>query len=419
MRGLKPHSPETPDSWAPHSNFGRALQNRQQRKPAPQKPDKSNLMVETPLHAAAIQVELTRGTLTLEAHVEKGRLDELFGFAERRNPRRSFLFVSKVLGRHIPVRPSVMRDAVRALAARVPEGLPGPVVVIGMAETAIALGASVHRELCSHYPDSLYLCTTRHPVNADILARFEEEHSHATQQVIHWPEDARHRELLKTAQTLVLVDDEATTGKTFQNLIAALQAAGLTNFRHIVAATLADWSNHGIAERLGPEAHSVSLIHGRWSWERNERPPLEMPQVDILSTGAWDPATASNWGRLGVVAHTLPALAHQLKVARDEKILVLGTGEFVWPPLLLAEHLEQQGAQVFFSATTRSPIAVGHSIETQLCFTDNYGIGIPNFLYNVKPGDYDRIFLCTETAAHLFDPALLGKLKPTCLEFSA
>lgn len=376
-------------------------------------------MDETLLPASAIQVELTRGTLTLEAHVEKERLDELFGFAERRNPRRSFLFVSKVLGRHIPVRPSIMREAARALAARVPEGLPGPVVVIGMAETAIALGASIHRELCTRYPDSLYLCTTRHPVNADILARFEEEHSHATQQVIHWPQEARHREILKTAQTLVLVDDEATTGKTFQNLIAALHAAGLTHFKSIVAATLADWSNHGLAERLGTEAHSVSLVHGRWSWARNERPPLEMPQVDILSTGAWDPTTAPNWGRLGTVSHAVPALASQIEVTAGERILVLGTGEFVWPPLLLAEHLEQLGATVFFSATTRSPIALGHSIETQLCFSDNYGIGIPNFLYNVKPGDYDRVLLCTETAEQLVDPSLLHKLNPICLEFTA
>lgn len=412
---MRPTSPSLceplPDTSSPSGAWLRPNSTRQ-------KLNKSTFMDETSLRPSEIQVELTRGTLTLEAHVEKGRLDELFGFAERRNPRRSFLFVSKVLGRHIPVRPSTMREAVRALAARVPDGLPGPVVIIGMAETAIALGASIHRELCTRYPDSLYLCTTRHPVNADILARFEEEHSHATQQVIHWPQDALHLKILKTAQTLVLVDDEATTGKTFQNLIAALHAAGLTNFRRIVAATLADWSNYGLAERLGGEALSVSLVHGRWSWAQNERPPLEMPQVDILSTGVWDPSTTPNWGRLGTVSHAVPALARQLKVASKERILVLGTGEFVWPPLLLAEHLEQQGATVFFSATTRSPIALGQSIETQLCFTDNYGIGIPNFLYNVRPGDYDRIFLCTETAERLFDPDLLNKLNPTCLEFT-
>ncbi len=32
-------------------------------------------------------------------------IDELLTVAQRRNPKRPFLFVSKVLGRHIPVRP--------------------------------------------------------------------------------------------------------------------------------------------------------------------------------------------------------------------------------------------------------------------------------------------------------------------------
>jgi hypothetical protein len=47
-------------------------------------------------------------------------LDDLFDIAERRNPKRAFLFVSKVLGRHIPVPPSVMRQAYRQLASQFP-----------------------------------------------------------------------------------------------------------------------------------------------------------------------------------------------------------------------------------------------------------------------------------------------------------
>ncbi len=68
-------------------------------------------------------------------------LDDLFDIAERRNPKRAFLFVSKVLGRHIPVPPSVMRQAYRQLASQFPATLTGPVLFIGMAETAVGLGA--------------------------------------------------------------------------------------------------------------------------------------------------------------------------------------------------------------------------------------------------------------------------------------
>ena len=71
-------------------------------------------------------------------------LEQLCGFAARRNPRRGFLFVSRVLGRHLPTRPRVMRDAQLRLARRIPVDLPGPVVVLGLAETAIALAQGVH-----------------------------------------------------------------------------------------------------------------------------------------------------------------------------------------------------------------------------------------------------------------------------------
>ncbi len=56
-----------------------------------------------------------------------------------------------------------------------------------------------------------------------------------------------------------------------------------------------------------------------------------------------------------------------------------GPGEFVWEPFLLAERLEAAGAQAFYGSTTRSPIAVGYAIESAISFTDNYGLGIPQF----------------------------------------
>ncbi|MDW2612034.1 phosphoribosyltransferase domain-containing protein, partial [Escherichia coli] len=73
-------------------------------------------------------------------------LTDLFDIAERRNPKRAFLFVSKVLGRHIPVSPQVMRNVYTQLAEQFLGTLDGPVVFIGMAETAVGLGAGVFDE---------------------------------------------------------------------------------------------------------------------------------------------------------------------------------------------------------------------------------------------------------------------------------
>ncbi|MFH7428825.1 phosphoribosyltransferase domain-containing protein, partial [Pseudomonas syringae group genomosp. 7] len=71
--------------------------------------------------------------------------DYLFCFAERRYTKRSFLLVSRVLGRDIPARPGVMLISFQDLAHKIPPDLPGPVLVIGMAETAFGLAAGVHR----------------------------------------------------------------------------------------------------------------------------------------------------------------------------------------------------------------------------------------------------------------------------------
>ena len=97
-------------------------------------------------------------------------------------------------------------------------------------------------------------------------------------------------------------------------------------------------------------------------------------------------------------------------VSKNEKILVLGTSEYVWRSFLLAEELEQQGADVYFASTTRSPIAIGHAIHHARAFSDNYGLGIANFSYNIQPHEFDRVVICSETPASMVDSALINAL---------
>ena len=84
--------------------------------------------------AGRLELEIARADLPPEA---------LFDFAERQNPRRVFLFVSKVLGRHIPVAPSVMRDVQQRLADGITLPPDMQTLFVGMAETAVGLGAGV------------------------------------------------------------------------------------------------------------------------------------------------------------------------------------------------------------------------------------------------------------------------------------
>ena len=355
-----------------------------------------------------IEIELQRGVLSLQPNDNSHwKWQDLLGFAERINPKRAFLFVSKVLGRHIPVSPHIMRHAFTDLAKLVPDDLPEPVLVIGMAETAVGLGAGVHQVLQQRYPEAIYVTTTRHPVHgAPLLARFLEEHSHAQDQLLYGSPDAELQQQILNSKSIVLVDDEASTGKTFVNLIHALQQAGLNQISHVVTATLADWSSGIHIADLN--CQSVALMTGKWQWRDAENPiQINMPKVDTVAFGAFDTLAQPTWGRLPIQ----DSGAHiRLAVQPDERILVLGSGEYVWSSFLLAEYLQQQGADVKFSAITRSPIAVGHAIQSALVFSDNYGLGIQNFVYNINPQDYDRVLITVETATHSVAKSLLEAL---------
>ncbi|MFJ9811447.1 phosphoribosyltransferase [Streptomyces sp. NPDC101158] len=146
-------------------------------------------------------------------------LPDLLGLALRRNPRRAHLLVSNVLGKHVPQRPSVVRDAGHGLGVRVRQLLgdeeAARAVVLGYAETATGLGHSVADGLAL----APYLHSTRRPVDGVPTAGgFEESHSHATSHLL-LPEDPK---LLAGDGPLVLVDDEFSTGNTVLNTIRDL-----------------------------------------------------------------------------------------------------------------------------------------------------------------------------------------------------
>ena len=196
---------------------------------------------------------LSTGSLSLSiSHCEQ---DGLFRIAERQNPKRAFLFVSTVLGRHIPVRPDAHRKVLKALADEVMPHLgSGPVLVMSYAETAIGLGLGVFDVLSRKMKDHpmAYLPTTRFsPKGEEPWFTTREEHSHAVDHMIMRPAFAG----MTCAQdsTLVLVDDETTTGKTFAGL-----AEGLARVRRDTCTRGARHA-YGLVERRKPEIRSGHL----------------------------------------------------------------------------------------------------------------------------------------------------------------
>ncbi len=366
---------------------------------------------------------LTQGVLFLEKVAGNYSLESLIELAERRNPKRAFLFVSKILGKHIPVAPHKMRQSYQVLSAQLPTFIPGKTLFLGMAETAVGLAAGVFDETIKSCDEAILLLSTRHQLEAPLLCRFKENHSHASDHLIHLPLHNQVQSLFSDIQTFILIDDEVTTGNTLKNLLAALIATGeFPKLQKVYALTLTHWSDKEIKGGILP-IEAKSLLFGCWEWQADTQAvPPKMPKVNAIDAGTQPIVGTQDWGRLGrfklkndnndnihqylILSHWLSKVSFPLSA----RVLVLGTEEFLWPPFLFAESLEQRGYEVYFSSTTRSPIAEGGAIHSVISFADNYGQGISHYLYNVVHQSFDYIFLCIETPKESVDSTLLQTL---------
>ncbi|WP_374983305.1 phosphoribosyltransferase domain-containing protein [Streptomyces fradiae] len=212
---------------------------------------------------------------------------DLLGLALRDNPKRAHLLVSRVLGKHVPQSPALVRGSGYELGRRVRallgEAEARRAVVVGYAETATGLGHCVADGL-AHAP---YLHSTRRPVpGVPRAAGFEESHSHHTSHLL-LPEDP---ELLAGPGPLVLVDDEFSTGNTVLNTVRALHER-YPRERYVIVA-LVDMRSAGDRGRLAEFATEIGA------------------RVDLVALAAGTvrlPDGVLEKGRALVAAHQRPA----------------------------------------------------------------------------------------------------------------
>lgn len=351
-------------------------------------------------------IKLESGTLELQIEQTQLPLEELLDFAIRRNPKRGFLFVSKVLGKHIPISPSVAEQTYQALVAQLPP-LTKP-HFIGLAETATALGEGVFQSWRTQTgQEGTFQHTTRYITGQPVLFRFDEPHSHAPAHIVY---DPGH--LARSAEELVLVDDEISTGTTLQNLAEAWLTQH-PNIKKIVLVSLADWCprRKEVQEALDVPVEFISLLRGQYRFEAapNWKPP-QLPPV-IGNGGDKSEILPTQAARFGQPFSPVQLEDLGLDFKAQDRVLVLGTGEFQYPAFALAQQIEPLVKQCRWNATTRSPILPGTAIQHILEFKDNVQDNIPNYLYNVQPEDFDHIVLTYEGQC-IPDPALLAQLGP-------
>jgi len=408
----------------------------------------------------------------LETHLEitdnlyQLPVDDLFTMAARINKKRSFLFVSKVLGKHLPIVPAkglltgallasryveetfkikvpqiesllssfLMNEPKISITPFIPENI-NP-VIIGFAETATALGHSFFT--CFKHAEFFH--TTREEfIEQKAVITFEEEHSHATAHRCYIPE-----EMIKNEREIILVDDELTTGKTALNIIQSIHQ----NFprQKYTIVSILDWRSEEdkqalkhFEKQLGVSINVVSLVRGNVTvkqvrdielYSRNNsaksHPPIEIVRLSTFFQAADDPKFPAmkvpyikETGRFGLssfenqtLQQNISKAASLLKEKREGRTtLCLGTGEFMYLPMKIASEM---GSNIFYQSTTRSPIYIhdreGYGVRNGIVFPNPEDQAIVNYVYNIQPEQYDELFLFFEREIDM------NRLKPLLME---
>lgn len=370
------------------------------------------------------RVGLETGTLEVRVREAAFPLSELCGFAARNNRKRGFLFLSKVLGKHWPAVPSRMRRIHEHLASRLALGS-GPWTFIAMAETATGLGQGVFEAALDLHPGAraLFLHSTRYRVAGRPLLEFQEPHCHAPDQYLYEPVRPDHRTTFRTARELTVIDDEISTGTTLCNLVDAYRRRN-PHLERVHFVSITNFSGTDSAERfsrrLGLPVHCVAALHADFDFQPAQSLEAEPAPAAVGNNARAPGEIAEDLGRFGIdralcIPETdLDRLSADLR--SGDRVLTLGTGEHMHSAFRVGLALEARGFDVAVQSTTRSPILVGADVERRLVFGDNYGEGIPNYLYNVAPGSFARTILCHETPSESLGE-LIQQLGERCLTY--
>ena len=404
-----------------------------------------------------VNLEITQNALNIP-------INDFFNMAARINKKRGFLFVSKILGKHLPVNPYTPLLASGLLASTYYERVTGHSVnglseirdgflsdrnediqkayellqrnslalqeapiVIGFAETATALGHGVF----DCFPQGYYIHTTRENVG-DLVPEFnfKEEHSHAVDQRCY-----ANRSILEKSNPILLVDDEITTGKTCLNIIRELHAKYPREQYAVLS--LLDWRSEehlehyqALEEELGITIRVESLLKGTIAFEGK---PLERPINDFHSASDSTVETFIHRINLSSAFHSLPEngyLSYSGRFGINEadkavieescqqasellhkeqlggKTLCLGTGEFMYIPMKIASYLD---GDISYHSTTRSPIQPvklqDYAITEGFTFQNPEDHAIQHYVYNIPRGQYDEVFVFFEK--HVSDESVM------------
>lgn len=342
--------------------------------------------------------------------------DDLMKVAKRdNNTKRPYLLVNPLQGKHIPVAPSAAFSMFSALSNQLKTVYKDKkLLIIGFAETATAIGAYL---ACSALEETYYIHTTRESLNHAAYLYFTESHSHATEQKLV---SNQLEQYIKKSDCILFAEDEVTTGNTIMQLIALLQKHYSSYKRTYGILSLLNSMEEDRLQQLKNQGIMITYLCqlknldytsllSQYTFPSALRKaakevPLSAVSIQELSVPAYyNP-------RVGVEASSYFSCCKQLglwilsqldiSAWTGKKIAVIGTEEFMFPALLFASLLEEQIAesQVFFHATTRSPILPSKDLNYPLFIRYELASVYDNtrttYLYNLS--HYDYVFVLSD-----------------------
>lgn len=347
---------------------------------------------------------------------------DLVRIAKRENnTKRNYLVVDPLQGKHVPVEPSKALNLFKSLAEKLQGKYEGErLLLIGFAETATAIGAQAAIAL-----GTKYIQTTREVIPDARYLFFSEAHSHATEQKLVKDDIDR---VINDIDRIVFIEDEVTTGNTIMNIIKIITKEYQKKTKFAVASLLngmteeylkiyqdekielhylvkTDHSGYGaVAEQYRCDGLYICAIpenHTHESADIDVQSEKNMRE-HIISIPGWMNA------RRFVDAKQYEAACKKFAktviietgVKQGERVLVIGTEEFMYPALLTGQEIEKMGCEVRSHSTTRSPIAVSTEEEYPLhCRYELRSLYDPDrktFIYDLE--NYDRVIVMTDSA---------------------
>lgn len=332
------------------------------------------------------------------------------------NPKRNFLVINRRQGKHVPASPKEAVEMFRDLAQKVRTAYQEEkLLCVGFAETATAIGATLAVEL-----HTLYMQTTREKIPGVSYLYFSEAHSHATEQKMI-REDVEC--VIDKVDRIVFVEDELTTGNTILNIVDILENKYPGKVKFAVASLLNGMDKQSLAvyQMRSIEVHYLLKVEHAQYAELAEtykgdgdyyKPEAMKVPIDcryhkiagwvnarrLVCASEYEAACERLWKGIKEQVAWLGDGVMRLD-KRRRSILVLGTEEFMYPALHIAEKLEKTGVYTMFHATTRSPMIVSseenYPVHERYELRSLYDRNRRTFVYNL--GEYDHVLIITDS----------------------